>query len=76
MKQHREMGEEKARVYVVQLLLGLKYLHDRNIIFRDVKPENVMIDSRGYARLADFGLAKRANDRSYSFCGSLDYMAP
>lgn len=60
----------------MEALLALKHLHERSIVFRDIKPENILIDEHGHLRLVDFGLAKRINHRSYSFCGSLDYMAP
>ena len=70
------MSENHARFYVVEVLLALKYLHNQNIIYRDVKPENIMLDEQGHVKLTDFGLAKKNSSRVYSFCGSLDYMAP
>lgn len=76
LKLNRHMSEDNARFYVVETLLALKYLHQRSIVFRDIKPENILIDGRGHIKLADFGLAKRVDGRCYSFCGSLDYMAP
>lgn len=70
------MREENARFYIVEALLALRYIHERSIVFRDIKPENILLDQQGHLRLVDFGLAKKINHRSYSFCGSLDYMAP
>ena len=76
IKERPRMGEEEVRFYVVETLLAIRYLHLNGVIYRDVKPENIILDHEGHVKLTDFGLAKRGNERSYSFCGSLDYMAP
>lgn len=52
------LPESAARFYAAQLVLGLEYLHSQHIIYRDLKPENVMIDAEGYVKLTDFGLSK------------------
>lgn len=52
------MGEDKARIIFTQVLLSINYLHERNIVYRDIKPENILINSQGNVKLADFGLAK------------------
>jgi serine/threonine protein kinase len=59
--------------------LGIQYLHNQNIIYRDIKPENIMIDMNGNLKIADFGLSKegiRGNDLATTYCGSPEYMAP
>ena len=71
--------EEKAKFYSVEVLLALEELHKHGIIFRDLKPENVVIDKDGHARLTDFGLSKEGvneGDLAKSFCGSVAYLAP
>lgn len=67
-----------ARFYFLQILYGIQYLHAKNIIYRDLKPENILIDADGNCKLVDFGLAKKLDARSktYSYCGSAEYMAP
>jgi serine/threonine protein kinase len=60
------------------VFLALEALHKRNIMYRDLKPENVLLDEDGYCLLADFGLAKEINENenSTSFCGTIAYLAP
>lgn len=57
-------------------ILGLQHVHKHSIAFRDLKLENLVVDSKGYVKLVDFGLAKRILARSYTFCGSPRYCAP
>ena len=61
-------------------MLALEYLHKSGTIYRDPKPENILIDSDGHVRLTDFGLSKSGlqnNDgRTESFCGTPEYLAP
>jgi cGMP-dependent protein kinase len=66
---------DEARFYVVCLMIILDHLHERDIIYRDLKPENVMIDEDGYPKLIDFGTAKIAT-RTYTIIGTPHYMAP
>lgn len=52
------MSEDEARYCFIEILLGIQYLHSQNIIYRDIKPENIMIDMNGNLKIADFGLSK------------------
>ena len=71
---------EEARLYIAELVLVLNHLHENRVIYRDLKPENVLIDAEGYVRLTDFGLAQLFPSdeevRSRRFCGTPAYMAP
>eukprot|EP00826_Nyctotherus_ovalis_P048485 TRINITY_DN571_c0_g2_i4.p1 TRINITY_DN571_c0_g2~~TRINITY_DN571_c0_g2_i4.p1 ORF type:complete len:752 (+),score=107.88 TRINITY_DN571_c0_g2_i4:334-2589(+) len=79
MNRELRLTEDRARIYISEVLLALADLHKRDIIFRDLKPENVVLDEDGHALLTDFGLSKEGvvdNIATYSFCGSLAYLAP
>ena len=54
----RKFTEERAKIYTCEIILALEDLHRRDIIFRDLKPENVVLDAEGHAMLTDFGLSK------------------
>jgi serine/threonine protein kinase len=73
------MTEDQARFYFIEICLGIDFLHERHIIYRDIKPENILLDIDGHIRIGDFGLSKPdmdENEFAYSFCGSPEYMAP
>lgn len=75
----KRLSEERARIYLCEIILALEDLHKRNIIFRDLKPDNVVLDEDGHVLLTDFGLSKEGvldNQAANSFCGSVAYLAP
>ncbi len=67
-----------CRFYAAQILLSIEHLHHYNIVYRDLKSENILIGKDGYMKLIDFGLSRYnvTEDNLKSFCGTLDYMAP
>ena len=66
----------ETRFYGACVLDGLAFLHDKHICFRDLKPENLLIDSDGYGKIIDFGFAKVITGRSYTLCGTPEYLSP
>ena len=64
LKKDRRFSLNRARLYTCEILLGLKCLHDKDIIYRDLKPENVLLDAEGYVKVCDFGFAKKLKGRS------------
>ena len=79
LQYEKRFTEERARFYLCEIILALEDLHRRDIIFRDLKPDNVVLDNEGHAKLTDFGLSKEGvydSQCAKSFCGSIAYLAP
>ena len=78
LKRHHRFDDEKTRFYIAELILVLEYLHNNNVMYRDIKPENILIDKTGHIKLVDFGLSKifEKNEKMYTICGTPFYLAP
>ena len=75
---HQRVAEESTRSCIAALLLPLQYMHEQGVLYRDLKPTNIMFTETGRLKLVDFGHAKRveAGERSISVCGTPHYHAP
>lgn len=79
LRDRRNFDEDTTRFYTACVVEAFSYLHSRHIIYRDLKPENMLLDALGYVKLTDFGFAKRLyppGNKTWTFCGTPDYVSP
>jgi len=75
----KRFSETRVRFYAGEILLALHYLHSKGIVYRDLKLENLLLDSDGHIKITDFGLCKEGvgfEDTTNTFCGTPEYLAP
>ena len=71
--------DDKARFYAIEIILAIEFLHKKKMMYRDLKPENVLIDKKGHIKITDFGLSKilsKEKEKTYTICGTPQYLAP
>lgn len=79
LRDRSRFDEETTKFYTACVIEAFSYLHSRHIIYRDLKPENMLLDEYGYIKLTDFGFAKRLyppGSKTWTFCGTPDYVSP
>ena len=79
LKREGRFSIERVRLYTAEIALGLGHLHSLDMIYRDLKPENLLLDEEGHVCLTDFGLSKEmvtTANAARTFCGTPEYLAP
>lgn len=79
IRESNYLTEERSKFYAAEILVALDWLHRKGVVYRDLKPENVLLDKDGHIKLSDFGLSKTgvdSNMQAFSICGTPEYMAP
>ena len=76
MRKEIKFSAENAKFYITQIIDALDTLHKNKIIYRDLKPENLLLDSEGYLKFVDFGVAKQIENKTKTLAGTPTYMAP
>jgi len=86
LQREGKFSEERVKFYVSEIVMGLEYLHAKGIIYRDLKPENLLLSAEGHIVMTDFGISKEGlgsgppgaagEERTSTFCGTPEYLAP
>ena len=76
---NKKFERESVKFYIIELVLAIEHLHQHNMIYRDLKLENILLDKYGHIKIIDFGLSKQLtdiNNKAFTLCGTPEYLAP
>jgi len=76
LRERNNFSENISRFYAANVASAFAYMHDLQVVYRDLKPENLLFDATGYLKVVDFGFAKMITDRTWTLCGTPEYLAP
>ncbi|OAD79593.1 protein kinase A catalytic subunit [Phycomyces blakesleeanus NRRL 1555(-)] len=76
LRKSKRFPDHVARFYAAEVVLAIEYLHSKDIAYRDLKPENLLLDAAGHIKITDFGFAKKVTEITWTLCGTPDYLAP
>jgi len=80
LSKEKKFSEDRAKFYAAEIISGMEYLHKAGVIYRDLKPENLLLSHKGHIIMTDFGLSKEglhtSDSRTGTFCGTPEYLAP
>ena len=76
LRSEGRFSNDAAKFYAAEIAMAFDYLHKRSVVYRDLKPENLLITKHGHLKITDFGFAKIVRDRTYTLCGTPEYLAP
>jgi len=76
LRKATRFSDRQAKIYAAEVVVAFEYMHSHDFIYRDLKPENLLLDSKGHIKITDFGFAKYVPEVTYTLCGTPDYLAP
>lgn len=76
LRREGRFSDDASKFYASEIVLAFAYLHSMHIVYRDLKPENLLITTDGHLKITDFGFAKLVEDRTWTLCGTPEYLAP